>query len=331
MQPLILAAQGDSQATPPVWFMRQAGRSLPEYRRARAGTSMLEACLIPELAAELTLQPVRRHGVDGAVFFSDIVIPLKLSGVGVSIVSGRGPVFEAPTRTRAEVEALVAREPGDMRVISTAVALAAQELKVPVIGFGGAPFTLAAYVVEGQPSRDHLAARTLMYADPEAWSMLLGWCARLTRAFLEAQIAGGAQIVQLFDSWAGALSRADYERYVLPYSRAVLRGLPVPTIHFGVGTAHLLDLMGADADVLGVDYRTPLRSAAALVPGKPLQGNIDPALLAAPWEVLAEHVDDVIAQGKAAPAHILNLGHGVPAHTDPDVLTRLVAYVKEKA
>ncbi|MDP9800987.1 uroporphyrinogen decarboxylase [Arcanobacterium wilhelmae] len=329
MQSLLEAARGVAQNPPPIWFMRQAGRSLPEYRRVRADIPMLEACLRPELAAEITMQPVWRHGVDGAVFFSDIVIPLKLAGVDVEIAPGVGPVFAEPIRTRADVDRLVSREVTDWSAIEDGVRIVAHELTVPVIAFGGAPFTLAAYLVEGRPSRDHLAARTLMHSDLAAWNDLLAWCARLTRGFIQAQIRAGARIAQLFDSWAGSLSLANYEQHVFPHSSAALADLGVPTIHFGVGTAHLLQAMARATDVVGVDERTPLELAARLAPGKPLQGNIDPAMLAAPWEVLAAHVDAVIAAGRAAPAHILNLGHGVPPTTDPEVLTRLVAYVKE--
>lgn len=277
------------------------------------------------------MQPVRRHGVDGAVFFSDIVVPLRLAGLEVWIEPGVGPVFSASVRSAQDVREVTSQELEEAPQISAAVAICARELDVPIIGFGGAPFTLAAYMVEGKPSRDHLAARALMHSDPESWDALMSWCARTTRRFMDIQIAAGAQIVQLFDSWAGALSRYDYEQFVLPYSQRVLANLPVPSIHFGTGTGHFLDLLARPATVLGVDYRIGLSQAAHLVPGKPLQGNIDPAYLEAPWPTLREHIDSVIAQGKAAPGHILNLGHGVPPHTDPDVLTRIVSHVKESA
>lgn len=328
MTTLVNAAQGLRQDPPPVWFMRQAGRSLPEYRKAREGTTMLEACLIPELAAEITMQPVRRHGVDGAVFFSDIVIPLKLAGVDVKIEPGVGPVFASPVSSRDDIKALTSRTITDPEPITEAVSICARELDVPILGFGGAPFTLAAYLVEGKPSRDHLAARGLMHSDPQAWDELMTWCASITRQFLEIQIAAGASVVQLFDSWAGSLSRADYEKGVLPYSREALKVEGVPRIHFGTGTGEFLDLMAQVSDALGVDHRIPLSEAARRVRGVPLQGNINPALLTAPWEVLARHIDEVLEEGKAAPAHIVNLGHGVPPTTDPDFLTRIVAYVK---
>ncbi|MFG6503927.1 uroporphyrinogen decarboxylase [Microbacterium sp. P05] len=331
--PLLRALRGDRPERPPVWFMRQAGRSLPEYRELRVGTRMLDACLTPELAAEITLQPIRRHGVDAGIFFSDIVVPLRLAGIAVEIEPGRGPVFADPVRTADDVARVTAIDPADVAAAATpireAVGLVTAELgDTPLIGFAGAPFTLAAYLVEGGPSKEHLRARGMMHADPESWHRLAGWLALVSRAFLDAQIAGGASAVQLFDSWAGSLSIADYRAFVAPHSAQALGGIIVPRIHFGVGTGALLPDMrlGGIADAVGVDWRTPLDEAAsALGPDTTVQGNIDPALLGAPWPVLAAHVDDVIARGRAARAHILNLGHGVPPDTDPAVLTRIVA------
>ncbi|UNX54725.1 uroporphyrinogen decarboxylase [Georgenia sp. TF02-10] len=331
--PLIEAFSGRRPSAIPVWFMRQAGRSLPEYRAARAGVGMLEACLRPDLAAELTLQPVRRHGVDAAIFFSDIVVPLRLAGVDVDIVAGVGPVLAEPVRSAADVDRLTARPPGDHAAIAEAVRLVVAELgTTPLIGFAGAPFTLAAYLVEGRPSRDHLAARTLMHADPQRWAQLLTWAADLSGAFLRAQVQAGARAVQLFDSWAGALSLADYTRHAAPFSaRAVApaAALGVPVVHFGTGTGELLAAMrDAAADVVGVDYRLPLDVANERLGGRtPVQGNVDPALLAAPWPVLEAHVREVIDRGRSAPAHVVNLGHGVPPTTDPGVLTRVVELV----
>ncbi|GAA4719718.1 uroporphyrinogen decarboxylase [Promicromonospora umidemergens] len=338
--PLVRALRGDRPGRTPVWFMRQAGRSLPEYRQVRQGTDMLEACLRPELASEITLQPVRRHGVDAAVFFSDIVVPLKLAGVGVDIAPGVGPVMDQPYRTADDVAGLVSRtlDPAALDPIREAVALTVAELgPTPLLGFGGAPFTLAAYLVEGRPSRDHLAARTLMHADPETWDALVTWTADLTGAFLRAQVEAGASAVQLFDSWAGSLSLADYTSRVAPASTRALGHVAdtgVPGIHFGTGTEHLLPAMrsvlvsaGITDHAVGVDYRTPLDEAAALLPGVPLQGNIDPALLGAPWDVLEAHVRDVVARGRKANGHVVNLGHGVPPDTDPTVLTRVVELV----
>lgn len=317
--------------------MRQAGRSLPEYREVRAGVGMLESCLRPDLAAEITLQPVRRHRVDAGIFFSDIMVPIKLAGVGVEIRSGIGPVLDDPVRTAADVDALVAREPGDLTAIDEAVRLVVRELSstpsgdaswTPLIGFAGAPFTLAAYLVEGRPSRDHLAARAMMYADPQSWSKLLSWCARVSGEFMAAQVAAGASAVQLFDSWCGSLSRENYVQHVAPFSREALAHVSgVPKVHFGTGTAHLLPDMAVGADAVGVDDRTPLSQAAALVPGIPLQGNIDPALLSVGWDTLELNARRVIDEGRAAPAHVVNLGHGVPPGTDPTTLTRLVELV----
>jgi uroporphyrinogen decarboxylase len=328
---LVAAARGERRATRPVWFMRQAGRSLPEYRALRAGGDMLQACLTPDLAAEITLQPVRRHGVDAAVYFSDIVVPVLLAGVGVRIVPGRGPVFDDPVRTAADVARLPELDGAALEPIREAVRLTVAELDgTPLIGFGGAPYTLASYLVEGGPSKEQLRTRGMLHAAPDAFAALLDWCARVTGAFLAAQVEAGASVVQLFDSWAGSLSRADYEVAVLPHSRRALGAVPdgVPRIHFGLGTGPFLDLVAAaGTDVVGVDWRVPLDEAAARLPGVPLQGNVDPALLEAPAAVLDAHVADVLRRGEAAPAHIVNLGHGVPPDTDPGVLTRLVEVV----
>ncbi|WP_435747859.1 uroporphyrinogen decarboxylase [Microbacterium sp. PMB16] len=331
--PLLRALAGVRPDRTPVWFMRQAGRSLPEYRELRVGTRMLDACLTPELAAEITLQPVRRHGVDAAVFFSDIVIPLRLAGVEVEIEPGRGPVFANPVRTASDVDRITAIDPDslDGTAIAEAVAIVTAELgDTPLIGFAGAPFTLAAYLVEGGPSKEHLRARGMMHADPDSWNRLAGWLARVSRRFLETQRDAGASVVQLFDSWAGSLSPADYRAFVAPHSVAALEGIGIPTIHFGVGTGPFLADMrlGGIADGVGVDWRQPLDEAAAILgPDVTVQGNIDPALLSAPWEVLEAHVRDVLERGRAARAHIVNLGHGVPPETDPDQLTRIVELV----
>lgn len=330
MSALLSALSGHRPERLPVWFMRQAGRSLPEYQEVRQGTTILEACLKPELAAEITLQPVRRHGVDAAIFFSDIMTPLVLAGVGVDIQPGIGPVIDDPIRTAADVDKLVSHELGDASAISEAVGLVVAELgeETPLIGFAGAPFTLAAYLVEGRGSRDHLAARAMMHADPDSWRRLLAWCAELSGQFLTVQVDAGARAVQLFDSWAGSLTRADYVERVAPHSAVALAAVEerVPRIHFGTGTRHLLsDMAACGVEAMGIDYRTPLDEAAWLLPDLPLQGNIDPALLAAGWDALELHARDVVERGRAAPAHIVNLGHGVPPTTDPGVLTELVA------
>jgi uroporphyrinogen decarboxylase len=313
--------------------MRQAGRSLPEYRSVRAGSSMLEACRSPELITEITLQPVRRHGVDAAILFSDIVLPLVALGVGIDIVPGVGPVVAAPVRSRADLAPLRALEASDVPYVTEAVTELVGELgATPLIGFAGAPFTLASYLVEGGPSRDHARTKALMHGDPQLWDELLGRLAAISRQFLRIQIDAGVAAVQLFDSWAGALSPADYERFVLPHSRDVLEPLAqagVPRIHFGVGTGELLAMMRrAGADVVGVDWRVPLDEAARRIgPGAAVQGNLDPALLLADWAVVEREARRVVAQGRAAPGHIFNLGHGVLPETDPDVLTRLVELV----
>ena len=313
--------------------MRQAGRSLPEYRELRVGTAMLDACLNPQLASEITLQPVRRHGVDAGIFFSDIVVPIKLAGVDVQIVPGRGPVLSAPIRTAADVAALRPIDPETLAPITEAVALTVGELgTTPLVGFAGAPFTLAAYLVEGGPSKDHLMARAMMHSDPQTWAALLGWAADVTGQFLRAQVLAGASAAQLFDSWAGSLAVADYREHVAPYSVQALshiRGLGVPVVHFGIGAGELLTAMHeVGADVMGVDYRTPLNEASHRLGNRvPLQGNIDPAMLSAPWSVLEGHVRDVVERGRSAPAHVVNLGHGVPPDTDPAVLTRIVELV----
>ncbi|WP_062379822.1 uroporphyrinogen decarboxylase [Demequina pelophila] len=338
--PLLAALRGEPPAHRPVWFMRQAGRSLPEYVEARRGTSMLEACLTPALAAEITLQPVRRYGVDAGIFFSDIVVPMKVAGVAVEIAPGVGPVFARPVRTLADVAALPELgEPGDggafdrgLEPIREAVRLTVAELGgTPLIGFAGAPFTLAAYMVDGRPSRDHLGARRLMVEAPDVWDALADWTARAAGLFLRAQVLAGASAVQLFDSWAGSLAPADYVAHCLPGSAAALAAvadLPVPRIHFAAHGSHLLRPMAeAGATAMGVDYRLPLDEAARIVPGLPLQGNIDPARLAAPADVLARHVRDVLARGAAAPGHVVNLGHGVPPDTDPAALQRIVDVV----
>jgi uroporphyrinogen decarboxylase len=312
--------------------MRQAGRSLPEYRALRVGTAMLDACRDPALVTEITLQPVRRHHVDAAILFSDIVLPLAALGVGVDIVAGVGPVVEKPIRDFADLDRLRALDPDDVSYITDAVRTLVGELgSTPLIGFAGAPFTLASYLVEGGPSKDHATTKALMHSRPDLWHALAGRLAAIAREFLLVQIRAGASAVQLFDSWAGALSLADYTEYVLPHSRAVLEPLAgsVPRIHFGVGTGELLAAMRtAGADVVGVDWRTPLDEAARRIgPGAVVQGNLDPALLGADWPVVERAVHRVVADGRAAAGHVFNLGHGVLPQTDPDVLTRIVELI----
>lgn len=426
-QPALLAAlNGQRPARTPVWFMRQAGRSLPEYRqlRAQANLPMLEACLNPQVVAQATLQPVRRHGVDAAIFFSDIMVPLRLAGVDVEIKPQVGPVLSAPIRTRDDVERLLgcgfgqgtwvshdgathqgaegvaalreaialilselgtpaqAPQPGALQQgapqplaeaqtktqapqplaeaqpaaaaqpaapASATMPQASQQAQAqptdwtPLIGFGGAPFTLAAYLVEGKPSRDHLAARSLMHADPPTWDLLMRWCAQVTGDFIALQISCGASAAQLFDSWAGSLSPTDYRERVAPYSAlAIARareaispttGKAAPLIHFATGSARLLpQMLAAGAQAVGVDDRTELDWAIGQLEGScPVQGNLNPALLTAPWPVIEQAIVECLRAGRQAPGHVFNLGHGVPPTTDPAVLTRIVEFVHKES
>jgi uroporphyrinogen decarboxylase len=313
--------------------MRQAGRALPEYRKLRQGVAMLDSCRDPDLTVEITLQPVRRFGVDAAIFYSDIVVPVAAAGVDLDIVAGTGPVIAQPIRDRAAVERIRPLEPSDVLYTTESVARLVDELgATPLIGFAGAPFTLASYLIEGGPSRNYVHTKALMYGEPELWHELASRLAAIARTYLQVQVAAGASAVQLFDSWAGALSEADYREFVLPHSAAVLAGVPeVPRIHFGVGTGELLGAMGeAGADVVGVDWRVPLDEAARRIgPGKAVQGNLDPVTLFAPWPVIERKVREIHAAGRRTSGHVFNLGHGVLPETDPDVLTRVVELVHE--
>ncbi len=336
--PFLAAATGATPSRRPVWFMRQAGRSLPEYRELRKGIGMLESCFDPELVCEITMQPIRRHGVDAAILFSDIVVPLKAAGIDLDIVPGVGPVVASPVRTEADVRALPRLRPEEVGAVTEGVRLLTAALgDTPLIGFAGAPFTLASYLVEGGPSKHHERTKAMMHADPKTWHALLGALTDITIAFLQAQLAAGVDAVQLFDSWAGALSLADYREYVLPHSERVFAEVAaagVPRIHFGVGTGELLGAMGeAGADVVGVDWRVPLTEAVRRVgAGKGLQGNLDPAILFAGFDAveaetrrIVREADEAITLG--ASGHIFNLGHGVLPDTDPGVLTALVDLV----
>ena len=327
------AARGEPVPHTPVWFMRQAGRSLPEYLAVREGVGMLESCMDPDLVVEITLQPVRRYGVDAAIFFSDIVLPLKAVGVDLDIVPGVGPVVADPVRTLADVEAISDLTPEHVPFITAAVrALVAELGGTPLIGFAGAPFTVASYLVEGGPSKEHAKTKAMMFGAPDVWDALLRKIAGIAAAYLEVQVAAGASAVQLFDSWAGALTPADYRDNVLPHSARVLEragALGVPRIHFGVGTANLLGLMGeAGADVVGVDWRTPLAHAIPLVGDRAVQGNLDPTLVFAPTDVMTARAAEIIEAGRAARGHIFNLGHGVIPATDPVQLQRLTEFVQ---
>ena len=317
----------------PVWFMRQAGRSLPEYRSIRGPGSILDAIADPELSTEITLQPVRRYGVDAAILYSDIVVPVHAIGFGVDVVPGIGPVVNDPFRGAADLERLRPLEPEtDTPYVLETVRILAKELTVPLIGFAGAPFTVASYLIEGRPSRTYGLTKALMHGDPDLWHQLMDRLVDLAVVSLRSQVLNGASALQVFDSWAGALSPPTYERYVLPHTRRVfaeVADLGVPRIHFGVGTGELLGLMAAaGADVVGVDWRVPLDVARTRVhPGIALQGNLDPALCLASWKVAAEGTRDVLAQNGGHPGHVFNLGHGVLPETDPGILEQVVELV----
>jgi uroporphyrinogen decarboxylase len=313
--------------------MLQAGRTLPEYRAMRADTAKLQTSLTPDLTCEITLQPVRRHGVDAAILFSDIVVPLYAAGIGVDIVPGTGPVVAQPVRTAADVERLPLLQPGQVEPVADAIRLLLPELgDTPLIGFSGAPFTLASYLVEGGPSRNHERTKALMRTEPRVWHRLMAALADLATTFLRAQIDAGVDAVQLFDSWAGALSERDYREYVQPHSARVLAGVAdagVPRVHFGVGTGELLGAMAeAGTDVIGVDWRVPLDEAARRTGGRyAVQGNLDPAVLFADQASIEAEVRRIVEEGRLAPGHVFNLGHGVLPDTDPTVLTRVVELV----
>jgi uroporphyrinogen decarboxylase len=317
--------------------MRMAGRSLPEYRKVREGVPMLDSCTRPDLITEITLQPLRRYDVDAAILYSDIVVPLRAIGIDVDIKAGIGPVVATPVRTPADLERVRPLDPGDVPYVTEAVQMLVAELGGrPLIGFAGGPFTLASYLVEGGPSKNHDRTKALMYGHPELWHSLLARLADITISFLQVQVEAGASAVQLFDSWVGAVAPDDYRQAILPHTSRIFEALEsadVPRIHFGVGTGELLGLMGeAGADVVGVDWRIPLDEAVRRVePGKALQGNLDPAILLAGWEVIEERARDVIARGRTAEGHVFNLGHGVLPETDPGVLAKLADFVHDES
>jgi uroporphyrinogen decarboxylase len=314
----------------PVWFMRQAGRALPEYRAVRERATLMEITRDPALCAEVTLQPVRRLGVDAAILFADITTPLPGLGVGLEIREGVGPVIDDPVRTAADVAGLRAFDPAaHVGPLLEAIRMIRAASPVPLIGFAGAPFTLACYLVEGGPSREFVRTRTLMRSDPALWDALMEHLTRTTIAYLAAQVAAGAQAVQVFDSWVGGLSPLDYRRSVQPWMASV-RELGVPAIHFGTGTAGILGLQAeAGGDVIGLDWRIALSDGRARVGDRAVQGNLDPTLLLGPWEATADAARWVLAQNAGRPGHVFNLGHGVLPGTDPDHLARLVGLVHE--
>jgi uroporphyrinogen decarboxylase len=334
--PFLAACRSQPHEHVPVWFMRQAGRSLPEYRAIRGEGSILDAIQQPDLATEITLQPVRRYGVDAAILYSDIVVPAFAIGFGVDVVPGIGPVIQQPFTGRDDLRRFRPLDPeADTPYVLETVRNLASALEVPLIGFAGAPFTVASYLVEGQPSRTYLKTKALMHGDPQLWAELLDQLADMAVASLRSQVEAGASALQVFDSWAGALSPVDYERFVLPASSKVFAGvadLGVPRIHFGVGTGELLPLLAkAGADVVGVDWRVPLDEARRRVgDGVALQGNLDPAVLFAGWDAVAAETCAVLAANGGHPGHVFNLGHGVLPETDPAVLEQVVALVHEE-
>lgn len=331
--PLLRAARGEPGDRVPIWFMRQAGRSLPEYFPVRGDGTILDAIRDPERATEITLQPVRRYGVDAAILFSDIVVPVWATGFGIDITPGLGPTCERPFASAGDLERLRPLDvERDLAFQTETIRNLVAELPVPLIGFAGAPFTLAAYLIEGRPSRDHARVKALMTGQPELWHRLAERLADLAVATLRAQVAAGAAAIQLFDSWAGVLHPEHYRRYVAPHSArimAALADLDVPRIHFGLNTGELLDqLADTGADVVGVDWRTSLSAARLRTGGRvALQGNLDPALCLAPWEVVEAEVRRILADNGGHPGHIFNLGHGVLPDTAPEILERVVALV----
>jgi uroporphyrinogen decarboxylase len=330
---LVRACRLEPVERTPVWFMRQAGRSLPEYREIRRQHTLFEICERPELCCEVTLQPVRRYDVDAAVIFADIMLPVLGMGVEVELVEGIGPVVAQPVRTLEDVGALQALDPeasvaGFLEAVRlTRAALAPEKA---VIGFCGGPFTVAGYLVEGRPSRDFLQVKRMMYGQPRTWHALMERLSEAFAVYVAAQAGAGAHVVQLFDSWVGILSPQDYLEFVAPYSARVLAALELPTIHFATGVGHLLGpIAQAGGDVIGLDWRVPLeRGWQEVGPGRGVQGNLDPALLLGPWERVERETLAILAAAAGRPGHVFNLGHGVLPATDPDVLARLVRLVK---
>jgi uroporphyrinogen decarboxylase len=331
---LVRACRREPVERTPVWFMRQAGRSLPEYRELRKQHGLFDIVAQPELCAEVTLQPVRRHDVDAAVMFTDIMFPVLGMGVDVKLVENVGPVIEQPIRTRADVDRLVVPEPEEsVPTTLEAVRLVRQQLRddQAVIGFCGGPFTVAGYLVEGKPSREFATVKTLMYREPETWHALMEKLTETSAGYVAAKVRAGADVIQLFDSWVGALSPSDYGEFVAPYSARILAAVDAPTIHFGTGTATLLrEMADAGGDVIGLDWRIPLdRGWAEVGDDRGVQGNLDPAVLLAPWERIESETRDILERAGGRPGHVFNLGHGVPPHADPAVLRRLTELVHE--
>jgi len=331
--PLVVkAARLEPVERTPVWFMRQAGRSLPRYREIRKENTLFEICRQPELCAEVTLEPVRAHGVDAAVMFADIMLPILGMGVDVQLVENVGPVIADPVRTSDDVERLRVPDPEEaVPFILEAVRLVRTELAAEkaVIGFAGGPFTVAGYLIEGKPTREFVQTKRCMYAQPEVWHALMDKLADTFAAYLRAKVTAGADVIQLFDSWVGTLSAEDYEEFVAPYSARVLAAVDVPTIHFGTGTTHLLPAMReAGGDVIGLDWRIPIEGGWEIVgPDRGVQGNLDPALLLGPFERVTAAANRILDAVAGRRGHIFNLGHGVLPDTDPADLARLVELV----
>ncbi len=331
------ACRGEKTERPPIWVMRQAGRYLPEYREIRKGRTMLETIRNPELAAEITLQPIRRFGFDAAILFSDLTVPFTPMGAPFEIKEGVGPVIDHPVRTRTDLANLRRIHPHeDLPYVLEAIRILKRELSVPLIGFTGAPFTLASYLIEGGPSKDLKRTRQLMYSDPQFWHSLMELLADVVATYLESQVQAGADAVQVFDSWIGVLSEASYREYLLPHMRQIftrLSLLSAPVIHFGTGTSALLKVMKeAGGDVIGVDWRISLTQAAHNIGSPtPLQGNLDPAILLSSPANIRQRSQEIIQEGRALRGHVFNLGHGIYPETPIENMEALVQTVKESA
>lgn len=330
---MVRAARREPVERTPVWFMRQAGRSLPEYRAIRAKHDLFAICRQPELCAEVTLQPVARHAVDAAVIYSDIMVPALGMGVGVELVEGVGPVVDRPIRDPSAVASLVVAEPEEVvpyALEAVERVRAALEPERAVVGFAGGPFTVAGYLVEGRPSRTFVETKRLMYGNATLWHALMEKLTDASAAYVAGQVRAGADVIQLFDSWAGALSVADYDEYVAPYSARILSAVAVPTVHFATGANHLLEAMTrAGGSVIGVDWRVPLADAWARIGyERGIQGNLDPTSLLGPWERIERDTRAVLDSAGGRPGHVFNLGHGVLPETDPGVLTQVVELVR---
>ena len=332
--PFLAAARGEAAAHTPVWFMRQAGRSLPEYRKIRGEGSILEAIKQPELAAEFTLQPVRRYSVDAAVLYSDIVVPPHAVGFGIDVAPGTGPVASSPLRTRDDLARLRPVQDSDISYVTDTVDILVKELTVPLLAFAGAPFTVASYLIEGRPSRTYQNTKRIMHEDSQLWNDIMSRLVQHSVAFISAQLTHGAEAFQVFDSWAGALSRDDYDTFVRPHTTEVFAQIAqrhpgVRGIHFGIGCDHLLESMNSVGNsVIGLDWRTRIRDARTRLGNNTVvQGNLDPALVLAGTDIALRGAQKVLNDNNGHPGHIFNLGHGVQPDTNPDVLKAVVDFV----